>query len=323
MKPIVEVEHLKKYFPLDGKNVLKAVDDVSFEIYPGETLALVGESGCGKSTLGRTLLGIYKPTEGLIRYEGYDMTEFKPKDRKRFARTAQMIFQDPYSSLNPRKTVGDIVAEGLDIHGLCKGKERKAKIENLLRLVGLNADQANRYPHEFSGGQRQRICIARALSLNPKFIVCDEPISALDVSIQAQVVNLLRRLQKERNLTYLFIAHDLNMVRYISDRIAVMYLGHFMEIGPADEIYFHPKHPYTRLLIDSVPIADAKLQYDRKVMVDNQDLPSPINPPKGCAFCTRCPYADEICHREFPAYRDVSGGKGNHFSACHHIDQLK
>lgn len=312
--PMVEIRHLKKYFHIDRKHDLKAVDDVSFSIAKGETLALVGESGCGKSTLGRTLLGIYNPTDGQIFYHGEDWTSFPASRRVEFARMAQMIFQDPYSSMNPRKTVGDIVAEGLDVHHLVSGKERSQKIRELLEMVGMDESQANRYPHEFSGGQRQRICIARALSLDPEFIVCDEPISALDVSIQAQVVNLLRRLQREKGLTYLFIAHDLNMVRYISNRIAVMYLGHLMEMGPSDDVFFHPAHPYTKMLIDSVPIADSARQYDRKVRRESGEIPSPVNPPEGCVFCTRCPYADEQCRTKRPEMRDMGNGRS---VACH------
>lgn len=313
-KVFLQIEHLKKYFKVGGKARLKAVDDVSLKIYEGETLALVGESGCGKSTLGRTVIGIYKPTEGRISYEGYDMSGFKGKDRKDFAKLSQMIFQDPYSALNPRKTVGDIVAEGIDIHRMLKGEARQKRIYELLALVGLNENQANRYPHEFSGGQRQRIGIARALALNPKFIVCDEPISALDVSIQAQIVNLLKHLQKEMNLTYLFIAHDLNMVRYIGDRIAVMYLGNLVEIGPAEAVYHNPRHPYTKMLISSVPVVDPEIQYNKEIKRDNCELPSPINPPKGCVFCTRCEQATEICHKERPKMVQAEEG---HQAACH------
>lgn len=309
--PMVTVKGLKKYFDVPG-GTLKAVDDVSFEIARGETLALVGESGCGKSTLGRTILGIYTPTAGRIWYGTEEYTDFPPGKRREFARTAQMIFQDPYSSMNPRRTVGDIVAEGLDIHHLCTGKEREERIAELLEMVGLSADQKDRYPHEFSGGQRQRICIARALSLKPQFIVCDEPISALDVSIQAQVVNLLRRLQRELGLTYLFIAHDLNMVRYISNRIAVMYLGHILELGPTDDVFFHPLHPYTQMLIDSVPIPDSAAQYDRKIRREGGEIPSPIHPPEGCVFSTRCPYATDRCRRERPPLRQ----SGNRQAAC-------
>lgn len=313
----IEINHLKKYFFMEDKTTLKAIDDVSFQIYKGETLALVGESGCGKSTLGRTVMGIYRPTEGKVVYEGRDMAEFTAADRKPFARKAQMIFQDPYSSLNPRKTVGDIVAEGFDIHRLYTGKERQQKVEELLAMVGLNADQRNRYPHEFSGGQRQRIGIARALSLNPEFVVCDEPISALDVSIQAQIVNLMRRLQREFKLTYLFIAHDLNMVRYIGDRIAVMYLGNLMEIGESDAVYKNPKNPYTQTLIQSVPVADPDIQQARELPNDSGEIPSPINPPKGCVFCTRCAYAKEECRQSRPVMKEV---EPKHFVACHLYD---
>lgn len=307
------VSHLKKYFTLEDKNILRAVDDISLSVYKGETLALVGESGCGKSTFGKTVMGIYKPTEGKVIYEGKDMSGFKGRDRKAFARKAQMIFQDPYASLNPRKTIGDIVAEGLDIHRLYTGKERRKEVARLLGLVGLSGDQADRYPHEFSGGQRQRIGIARALALKPEFIVCDEPISALDVSIQAQVVNLMRRLQKQMNLTYLFIAHDLNMVRYIGDRIAVMYLGNLVEIGESDQVYRHPVHPYTQALIESVPVADPVLQQSRGLPHVSGEIPSPINPPPGCVFSTRCPYADDRCRSQKPALKDFGAG---HMGAC-------
>lgn len=310
----IEVKGVKKYFPLKNKENLKAVNDVSFQIYKGETLALVGESGCGKSTLGRTVMGIYQPTGGKILYEGRDMANFTAADRKPFARKAQMIFQDPYSSLNPRKTVGDIVAEGIDIHRLYPGKKRQEKIEELLSMVGLSVSQRNRYPHEFSGGQRQRITIARALSLNPEFIVCDEPISALDVSIQAQIVNLMKRLQKELYLTYLFITHDLNMVRYIGDRIAVMYLGNLMEIGESDAVYKNPRNPYTQMLIQSVPIADPAIQQNRELPKDFGEIPSPINPPEGCVFSTRCPYAKEVCTKTRPLMKEVEKG---HYAACH------
>ncbi len=310
----IEINRLKKYFPMEDKENLKAVDDVSFQIYKGETLALVGESGCGKSTLGRTVMGIYQPTGGKILYEGRDMASFTASDRKPFARKAQMIFQDPYSSLNPRKTVGDIVAEGIDIHGLYTGKARQEKIGELLSLVGLNVSQRNRYPHEFSGGQRQRIGIARALSLKPEFIVCDEPISALDVSIQAQIVNLMKRLQRELQLTYLFIAHDLNMVRYIGDRIAVMYLGNLMEIGESGGVYENPLNPYTQMLIQSVPIADPDIQQNKETPKDFGEIPSPVNPPEGCVFSTRCPYAKEECRKSRPSMKEAERG---HFAACH------
>lgn len=317
-KELIEVNHLCKYFSLEGKSVLKAIDDVSFKIYKGETLALVGESGCGKSTLGKCVMGIYRPTEGKITYDGKNMADFTAADRKPFARKAQMIFQDPYSSLNPRKTVGSIVAEGIDIHHLYTGNQRQKKIEELLTMVGLNANQSNRYPHEFSGGQRQRIGIARALSLNPEFIVCDEPISALDVSIQAQIVNLMKRLQKELNLTYLFIAHDINMVRYIGDRIVVMYLGNLMEIGESDEVYQNPKNPYTKTLMEAVPIADPEIQQNREISKDSGEIPSPINPPKGCVFSTRCAHANDKCKQARPQMKEIEPG---HFVACHLYDK--
>lgn len=316
-EPYLEVANLKKYFPVGHHRTVKAVDDVTFTVYRGETLALVGESGCGKSTLGRTILGLYKPTSGSIKYQGKEMSGFHSADRKAFARKAQMIFQDPYASLNPRMSVGDIVAEGLDIHHLCKTEEeRDARIEELLHLVGLNSEQADRYPSEFSGGQRQRIGIARALALNPEFIVCDEAVSALDVSIQAQIVNLLRRLQSQMGLTYLFIAHNLNMVRYISHRVAVMYLGTIVELGDAEEVFQSPAHPYTQMLVDVLPVADPDVP--RKVLArESGEMPSPIDVPVGCPFCTRCPHRTERCEKERPHLRDMGDGRQ---VACHLFD---
>ncbi|KOA20224.1 oligopeptide transport ATP-binding protein OppF [Clostridium homopropionicum DSM 5847] len=311
---LVKVQNLKKYFEV-GKDVyLKAIDDVSFDIYKGETLGLVGESGCGKSTTGRTILNIYKATEGTVEFNGKDVHKMNSKDKKEFNKKAQMIFQDPYASLNPRMLVGNIIGEGLDIHGILKGEERQNRIYELLELVGLNREHANRFPHEFSGGQRQRIGIARALALNPDFIVCDEPISALDVSVQAQVVNLLQDLQKQYGLTYLFIAHDLSMVRYISDRVAVMYLGVIAELAESDELYENPMHPYTKALLSAIPIPDPDMQKSKKRILLEGEVPSPINPLPGCKFVERCQHATERCREERPELKEVKPG---HFVACH------
>ncbi len=317
--PLIEVKNLKKHFPVKksflgkAKQVVKAVDDVSFTIYKGETLGLVGESGCGKSTTGRTMIKLYEPTEGEIWYKGVNLSELTPKEMLPYRKEMQMIFQDPYASLNTRMTIGDIIGEAIDIHGIAKGNERKAKIHDLLKKVGLNPDHAVRYPHEFSGGQRQRIGIARALAVNPEFIICDEPISALDVSIQAQVVNMLEDLQKELGLTYLFIAHDLSMVRYISDHVGVMYLGKLVEIAESEEVYNNPKHPYTQALLSAIPIADPTNDKSERIILEG-DIPSPINPPSGCTFRTRCQYAMPICAEEEPQMREVSPG---HNAACH------
>jgi oligopeptide transport system ATP-binding protein len=311
---LVEVEHLKQYFPVRSgmKTIpLKAVDDVSFSIRPGETLGLVGESGCGKTTVGRTLLRLYKPTGGTIRFDGEEVTD---KNIHRLRKEMQMVFQDPYSSLNPRMTVEDIVGEPLDVHKLYKTKaERREKILSLLETVGLNAEHASRYAHEFSGGQRQRIGIARALAVDPRFIVCDEPVSALDVSIQAQVVNMFEDLQKERGMAYLFIAHDLLVVQHISDRIAVMYLGHMMETAESDELMSHPIHPYTESLLSAVPIPDPETARHSKRIVLEGDVPSPLHMPSGCPFRTRCRYATEQCAQETPALTDRGNG---HMVAC-------
>ncbi|HHW67067.1 MAG: oligopeptide transport system ATP-binding protein [Epulopiscium sp.] len=312
---LIKVRNLKKYFEVEKGVYLKAVDDISFDIYKGETLGLVGESGCGKSTTGRTLLNIYPATEGTIEFKGQDISKLKGKAAKDFTKSAQMIFQDPYASLNPRMLVSNIIGEGIDIHNLLKGQDRIDRIHELLELVGLNKEHANRFPHEFSGGQRQRIGIARALAVNPEFIVCDEPISALDVSIQAQVVNLLEELQQKMGLTYLFIAHDLSMVRYISDRVAVMYLGSIVELADSDELYENPIHPYTKALLSAIPIPDPEIQRKRERIVLQGDVPSPINPPKGCKFVDRCPMATEKCRAERPALQEVKPG---HYVACHH-----
>lgn len=313
---LVKVRNLKKYFEVEKGVFLKAIDDVSFDIYKGETLGLVGESGCGKSTTGRTILNIYKATDGIVEFNGKNVHKMSAKDKKEFNKKAQMIFQDPYASLNPRMLVGDIIAEGIDIHGILKGKERQERIYELLELVGLNKEHANRFPHEFSGGQRQRIGIARALALNPDFIVCDEPISALDVSVQAQVVNLLQDLQKQYGLTYLFIAHDLSMVRYISDRVAVMYLGTIAELAESDELYENPMHPYTKALLSAIPIPDPDLQRSKNRIPLKGEVPSPINSPPGCKFVDRCPYATEKCRNERPDLKEV---REAHFVACHMV----
>ncbi|SHE50913.1 oligopeptide transport system ATP-binding protein [Thermoanaerobacter uzonensis DSM 18761] len=312
-KVLLEVKNLKKYFHVSG-GILKAVDDVSFTIKKGETLGLVGESGCGKSTTGRTIIGLYEPTAGEIIFDGERVTHLNYEGRKKFARRAQIIFQDPYASLNPRMTVGDIIGEGIDIHELYTGKERMERIYQLLEMVGLNREHANRFPHEFSGGQRQRIGIARAMAIEPDFIIADEPISALDVSIQAQIVNLLMNLQQEKGLTYLFIAHDLSMVRHISDNVAVMYLGMIVEMTSSAELYSNPLHPYTQALLSAVPIPDPNVERKRERIILEGDVPSPINPPPGCRFRTRCKYAMDICKEQTPPLKEVGSG---HFVACH------
>lgn len=296
---------------------MKAVDGVSFDIRKGETLGLVGESGCGKTTCGRTILGLYEATEGEVRFEGINIHDFNKKEKREFTKEAQIIFQDPYASLNPRMTVADIIGEGIDIHEIYTGGERLNKIYELLSLVGLNKEHASRFPHEFSGGQRQRIGIARALAIEPKFIVCDEPISALDVSIQAQVVNLLIDLQNKLGLTYLFIAHDLSMVRHISDRVGVMYLGNVLELSNSKELYEKPLHPYTKALLSAIPVPDPKLGRDRERIMLHGEVPSPINPKPGCKFAARCKYAKEICKKEKPKLKEI---EKNHFVACHLFD---
>lgn len=345
---LLKVEHLYQYFPAGGfgkrKKFVQAVDDVSFFINKGETLGLVGESGCGKTTTGRSLLRLYEPTKGRIIYDdkvlfdsgdvpvmdddGRDVLENgQPKygtktavDMKPYRREMQIVFQDPYASLDPRMTVGDIVGEALDIHNLTPSKEaRYNKIQELLECVGLNSEHANRYPHEFSGGQRQRVGIARALAVDPKFIVCDEPISALDVSIQAQVVNMFEDLQEKMGLTYLFIAHDLSVVKHISRRIGVMYLGRLVELADSYELIFNSLHPYTKSLISAIPIADPKVARASKRIVLEGDVPSPLNPPSGCRFRTRCPYATEQCAVEVPKWREVSKG---HYAACHNLEKV-
>lgn len=315
-KYLVKVNHLKQYFPINsgiGKHTyLKAVDDVSFAIKPGETLGLVGESGCGKTTVGRTLLRLYKPTSGEVYFNDKLVTD---KNMRSLRKEMQMVFQDPYSSLNPRMTVEDIIGEPLDVHHLyANKKERRDKILDLMQLVGLNAEHARRYAHEFSGGQRQRIGIARALAVDPKFIVCDEPVSALDVSIQAQVINMFEDLQEKLGVAYLFIAHDLLIVKHISDRIAVMYLGKIVEIADANELYDKPLHPYTQSLLSAIPMPDPKMAKERKRIVLEGDVPSPMNMPSGCAFRTRCRYATDECKNACPTLKDRGNG---HFVACH------
>ena len=314
---LMEVKHLKKYFKLHSKQYLRAVDDVSFNIYKGETLGIVGESGCGKTTCGRTCIGMYGKTDGEVLYRGKDVHNLKGSEKKEFMRQAQMIFQDPYSSLDPRLKVHDIIAEGMRIHHLtCSKAEEIEEGQKLLKQVGLNPEHASRYVHEFSGGQRQRIGIARALAVNPEFLLCDEPISALDVSVQAQVVNLLIRLQKERNLTSIFIAHDLSMVKHISDRVGVMYLGRMVELAEADELYDHPVHPYTNALMSAIPIPDPKKEKERQIIRLKGEVPSPVDVPEGCVFCNRCPIAEEICRRKMPELQEVSK---EHFVACHKL----
>lgn len=319
---LVKVRHLKKYFPVyqgliikRHVNDVKAVDDISFDIYKGETLGLVGETGCGKTTAGRTILQLYKPTSGEIIFDGIDITSLEENEMRRIRQRMQMIFQDPYASLNPRMTVGSIISAPLDVHTSMNKSEKHDRVQELLEIVGLNPDFVNRYPHEFSGGQRQRIGIARALAVNPDLIICDEPISSLDVSIQAQVVNLLEELQDRLGLTYLFIAHDLSMVRHISNRMIVMYLGKIMELADRNAIYLRPLHPYTRALMSAVPIPDPDKANRRERIILEGDIPSPLNPPKGCNFNTRCPLATEICFKIEPEYREF---EPDHYVACHH-----
>lgn len=311
---LLEVKGLKKYFKA-GKNTLKAVDDVSFYIRKGETLGVVGESGCGKTTCGRTVLGLYDRTEGAVLYRGEDVHQMKGKARQSFTKHAQIIFQDPYASLDPKMRIYDIVAEGIRAHNLLKSeKEIRERVEELLVTVGLDKQYGERFVHEFSGGQRQRIGIARALAVEPEFIVCDEPISALDVSIQAQIVNLLGRLQKEKGLTYMFIAHDLSMVKYISDRVMVMYLGKVVEITASNQLYANPMHPYTKALLSAIPIPDPKVEEAKNRIKMGGDIPSPVDPPAGCRFRNRCKYATERCRTEEPKLRMV---ENEHYVACH------
>jgi oligopeptide transport system ATP-binding protein len=320
---LLRVRDLKKHFPIAAGIVIqrkvgavRAVDGISFDVYRGETLGLVGESGCGKTTAGRTILQLYRPTAGEVVFDGADLTTMKKNDLRQMRRRMQMIFQDPYASLNPRMTISRIICEPLRTHGLAASEGRVERVQELMRVVRLNPRFINRYPHEFSGGQRQRIGIARALASNPEFIVCDEPIAALDVSIQAQVVNLLEDLQAELGLTYLFIAHDLSMVRHICSRVAVMYLGKIAELGVKDEVYDHPLHPYTKALLSAVPVPDPDAERQRRRVVLEGDLPSPSNPPSGCYFNTRCPIAEDICRQAAPEWRDAGAG---HFVACHMV----
>jgi oligopeptide transport system ATP-binding protein len=319
---LLDIQGLKMYFPVTQGIIIqrhigdiKAVDGISFSIKRGETLGLVGESGCGKSTTGRAILQLYRPTAGRVFFDNEDLTALKGEALRRKRRQMQMIFQDPYASLNPRMTVGNIIGEPLEVHHIGANRaEQRERVQELLKVVGLNPYFVNRYPHEFSGGQRQRIGVARALAVNPEFIVCDEPISALDVSIQAQIINLLEDLQAEFNLTYLFIAHDLSVVRHISDRVAVMYLGKLAEMASRDELYSNPLHPYTQALLSAVPIPDPAIEEKRRRIILEGDVPSPANPPKGCNFCTRCPRVMDVCREVDPEFRDMGDG---HWVACH------
>ncbi len=311
---ILEIQNVKKHFNVGANQSLKAVDDITFSIQKGETLGLVGESGSGKSTLGKAVVGLHQATDGSIVFKGKDTRSLKGKEVKEFNRTMQMIFQDPHASLNPRMRVMDIIAEGIDAHGLMKGQKRKERVFELLEKVGLHAEHAKRYPHEFSGGQRQRIGIARALAVEPDFIVADEPISALDVSVQAQIVNLMEDLKKDEELTYLFIAHDLGMVKHISDRIGVMYLGNMMELAESNDLFDEPLHPYTQALLSAIPIPDPKEVQTRERIVLEGDPPSPITPPSGCPFRTRCPHAMDICAEVTPEWREV---RDQRWVACH------
>jgi oligopeptide transport system ATP-binding protein len=320
---LLNVQNLKMWFPITQGIVIqrhvgdiKAVDGVSFFIRSGETLGLVGESGCGKSTTGRAILQLYRPTEGDVYFEDENLCQLKGEKLRRMRRKMQMIFQDPYASLNPRMTVGNIIGEPLEVHNILKGKALKERVQELLRVVGLNPYFINRYPHEFSGGQRQRIGVARSLAVNPSFIICDEPISALDVSIQAQIINLLEELQAQFGLTYLFIAHDLSVVRHISDRVAVMYLGKIVELTDRDTLYNDPKHPYTQALLSAVPIPDPFIEEKRRRIILEGDVPSPANPPKGCNFNTRCPVVMDICKESEPEFKDIGG---EHWVACFRV----
>jgi peptide/nickel transport system ATP-binding protein/oligopeptide transport system ATP-binding protein len=320
-KPILEVDGLKKYFDIKGGPLgrkvgeVKAVDDISFTVMEGEILGIVGESGCGKSTTGKSILRLIEPTEGKVTFEDTDITNVNSEQMRKLRKDMQIIFQDPYASLNPRHTVEKIVGEPLLVHGIKSAKERKERVQELLEVVGLSAYHASRYPHQFSGGQRQRIGIARALANNPKLIICDEPVSALDVSIQSQILNLMEELRDQFNLTYIFIAHDLSVVKHISDRIGVMYLGRMVELTDKDKLYDDPKHPYTQALLSAVPLPDPDLEKERIIL--KGDVPSPANPPSGCAFHTRCPHAMDICKEIRPEFKPV---EDNHFVACHLYD---
>jgi oligopeptide transport system ATP-binding protein len=327
-EPLLELEHLTKYFPVRSGLLQRetgrvhAVEDVTLTVYKGETLGLVGESGCGKSTLGRTMVRLLEPNAGSIRFDGRDITKLSRRRLRPLRRELQMVFQDPYASLNPRKRVGTIVGDPLGIHGIGTRHDRRSRVQELLSTVGLAPEHFNRFPHEFSGGQRQRIGVARALALRPKLIVADEPVSALDVSIQAQIVNLFEELQDEFGLTYVFIAHDLNVVRHVSDRVAVMYLGSLVEISPAEDLYAHPLHPYTISLLEAVPIPDPEVEAKREVVVLPGELPSPVSPPSGCRFHTRCPYRQPTrCHDEAPQLRPL--GERGHMVACHWAEEVQ
>lgn len=315
---LFDIRNLSKYFNVNGKS-LKAVDDITLQLYRDEIFGLVGESGCGKSTLGRTLIRIYEPTAGTVTYSGKSIEKLKGKEAKEFTSNVQMIFQDPYASLDPRMTIGDIIKEGMKLHHIGTEKERDSRMYELLELVGLNREHAQRFPYEFSGGQRQRVGIARALALNPEFIVCDEPISALDVSIQAQIINLLRKLQKELSLTYLFIAHDLAIVRYISDRVGVMYLGSLVEVADTEELYLNPIHPYTKGLLSAIPVADPHIESARGTALLEGEAPSPVDVPEGCKFASRCKYAKDECWKKKPQFRNIGD---NHQVACLGIDDI-
>jgi oligopeptide transport system ATP-binding protein len=314
---LITLERISKHFNVGNKQTLVAVNDISLDIYKGETLGVVGESGCGKSTLGRVVMGIYRPTKGKLFYRGKEVDLKRTKDRYEYSEKAQIIFQDPYASLDPRMTVGTIISEGMEIHKMYDAEKRRQRVYELLETVGLNREHANRFPHEFSGGQRQRIGIARALAINPEFVVCDEPISALDVSIQSQIINLLKDLQQKFHLTYMFIAHDLNIVKYISNRIAVMYLGNLVELADSEEIYAHTLHPYSQALLASVPIPDPDKEAQKKAQVITGDVPSPINPKPGCPFANRCPLCKDICRKESPVLKEVSP---QHFVSCHCVE---
>ena len=316
-KPILQVSHLKKYFKTP-KGMLHAVDDVSFEIQSGKTLGVVGESGCGKSTTGRAILRLIEPTSGEVRFEGKDITKLNKHDLREMRKRMQIIFQDPYSSLDARMTISDIIAEPLKLHKLCKSKQEiNDRVDELMETVGLSERLVNSYPHELDGGRRQRIGIARALSLNPKFIVCDEPVSSLDVSIQAQVLNLLQDLQEERGLTYIFVTHDLSVVKHISDDILVMYVGSMVEKCPAKELFAKPYHPYTKGLLSAIPIPS--IQTERKRIIMQGELTSPVDPKPGCRFAARCPYATQLCHEQMPVYEEI---ESRHFVACHHVRKI-
>ena len=316
--PLFEIRGLKKYFPVGGNRFVHALDDINLDVYPGETLGLVGESGCGKTTLGRTMIRIYEPTAGTVKYNTKDIHHLNKEEAKQFCKDVQMIFQDPYASLDPRMTVGSIIGEGINIHRIMASKERQERIESLLGQVGLNKEHSNRFPHEFSGGQRQRIGIARALAIDPKCIICDEPISALDVSIQIQIVNLLRSLQDQLGLTYIFIAHDLSMVKYISNRVAVMYLGHVMEISLSEEIYHNPLHPYTQALLSAIPIPDPAKELAKQRILLSGDVPSVMQKQTGCPFRSRCRFAMPRCAQEKP---ELKAAAPNHMVACHLMDK--